>query len=51
MHASLALDRANSKFEQRFRNIEALCRERGIEIGEAGLERLDALWEETKSAE
>ncbi|MDP9176799.1 MAG: nucleoside triphosphate pyrophosphohydrolase [Gemmatimonadota bacterium] len=51
VHASLALDRANSKFEQRFRNIEAMCRERGIEIGEAGLEQLDALWEETKSAE
>lgn len=51
VHASLALDRANSKFEQRFRNIEAMCRDRGIEIGEAGLEQLDALWEETKSAE
>jgi MazG family protein len=51
VHASLALDRANSKFEQRFRNIEAMCRERGIEIGEAGLDQLDALWEETKSAE
>jgi len=51
VHASLALDRANSKFEQRFRNIETICRERGIEIGSAGLEQLDALWEETKSAE
>lgn len=51
VHASLALDRANSKFEQRFRNIEAICRERGIEIGQADLEQLDALWEETKSAE
>lgn len=51
VHASLALDRANSKFEQRFRNIEAMCRERGIEIGEAGVDQLDALWEETKGAE
>jgi uncharacterized protein YabN with tetrapyrrole methylase and pyrophosphatase domain len=51
VHASLALDRANSKFEQRFRSIEAMCRERGIEIGEAGLDQLDALWEETKRAE
>jgi len=51
VHASLALDRANSKFEVRFRRVEAICRERGIPIGEAGLEQLDALWEETKSAE
>lgn len=51
VHASLALDRANSKFEQRFRRIETMCRERGIPIADAGLEQLDALWEETKNAE
>jgi MazG family protein len=51
VHASLALDRANSKFEERFRRIEQMCRERGISIAEAGLDQLDALWEETKSTE
>lgn len=51
VHASLALDRANSKFEQRFRRIERICRERGISIADAGLEQLDALWDETKLAE
>lgn len=51
VHASLALDRANSKFEERFCRIEAMCRERGISMGDAGLEQLDALWDEAKLAE
>lgn len=51
VHASLALDRANSKFESRFRRIEELCRERGIVLSDAGLEKLDALWEEAKLEE
>jgi uncharacterized protein YabN with tetrapyrrole methylase and pyrophosphatase domain len=48
VHASLALDRANSKFEARFSRIEAMCRERGIPLAEAGLGKLDALWDEAK---
>jgi MazG family protein len=51
VHASLALDRANSKFEERFRRIEQICRERGISVADAGLDQLDALWEEAKLAE
>jgi MazG family protein len=51
VHASLALDRANSKFEERFRRIEEMCRERGISVGDAGLEQLDALWDAAKLAE
>ncbi len=51
VHASLALDRANTKFEERFRRIEEMCRQRGISVGEAGLEQLDALWDEAKLAE
>jgi MazG family protein len=51
VHASLALDRANSKFEERFRRIEHMCRERGIPLSGAGLEQLDALWDEAKLAE
>jgi MazG family protein len=51
VHASLALDRANSKFAERFRRIEGMCRERGIPLSDAGLEQLDALWDEAKLAE
>lgn len=51
VHASIALDKANAKFEQRFRRIEELARERGIDPATAGLERLDALWDEAKAEE
>ena len=51
VHASLALDRANAKFEARFKRIEEMCRERGIPLSDAGLEVLDALWDEAKLAE
>jgi len=43
-----ALDRANRKFRQRFEAIEALAAARGIDIHSAGLETLDALWDEVK---
>ena len=49
VHASLALDRANRKFADRFTAIESLAAERGLVMGEASLEELDALWEEVKS--
>ena len=49
VHASLALDRANDKFVRRFAAIEALAGERGIDVGTAGLEVLDALWDEVKA--
>jgi MazG family protein len=51
VHASIALDKANLKFERRFQRIEQLARERGIDVGHAGLERLDALWDEAKLEE
>jgi len=51
VHASLALDKANAKFEARFKKIEELCRERGIDLNEAGLETLDSLWDEAKLAD
>jgi MazG family protein len=50
VHSSLALDKANLKFESRFRDVEALARERGIEVRTAGLEVLDSLWDEVKAA-
>jgi ATP diphosphatase len=48
VHPSLALDRANVKFGRRFQGIEALAKQRGIDVTQAGLEVLDALWNEVK---
>ena len=51
VHASLALDRANSKFEARFKKIEEMCKEREISMHDAGLAVLDSLWDEAKLSE
>lgn len=51
VHSSNALDRANAKFERRFQRMEALARERDLEMNAAGLDALDALWEEAKREE
>jgi ATP diphosphatase len=51
VHASIALDKANEKFEQRFRRMEQLAASRNIDVASAGLERLDDLWEEAKREE
>jgi len=51
VHASLALDKANTKFARRFAEVERLATERGVAAGDAGLEALDALWDEVKRAE
>ena len=48
-HAMRALQRANLKFERRFRTLEALARERGVGLGTASLEELDTLWDEVKA--
>jgi MazG family protein len=48
VHASLALDRANAKFEQRFGEAEKLAAERGIRLADASPAELDELWEEVK---
>ena len=49
VHPSLALDKANVKFGRRFQAIEALAKQRGIDVPTAGLEVLDGLWNEVKS--
>lgn len=46
-----ALDAANRKFRDRFDTVERLAAERGIDVGTAGLEVLDGLWDEAKAAE
>jgi nucleoside triphosphate diphosphatase len=51
VHPALALDRATDKFARRFEAVEALARERGIVVGDAGIAALDALWNEVKLAE
>ena len=51
VHASLALDRANSKFTRRFSEVERIAAERGLVVGEASLEELDRIWDEVKTGE
>lgn len=48
VHPSLALDKANAKFQSRFEAVEKLASERGIDVRTAGLEKLDSLWDEVK---
>lgn len=50
VHASLALDRANAKFQHRFEAVERLARDRGIAMGSASLAELDTLWDEVKAS-
>ena len=47
-HPTTALAHANRKFEERFTKLERLAGERGIDMASAGLEALDALWDEVK---
>jgi len=44
-----ALERANDKFQRRFEAVEQLAGQRGVEIGRAGLDELDKLWDEVKA--
>ncbi len=48
VHASLALDRANRKFADRFTQVEKLAGERGLAMDGMSLAELDALWDEVK---
>lgn len=51
VHAPTALARANRKFARRFAALESLASDRGIALADAGLEKLDQLWEEAKRSE
>ena len=51
VHPDTALRRANRKFETRFRRLEAMAAERGIDLEGSSLEALDALWDEVKAGE
>lgn len=50
-HPTTALAAANRKFHRRFERLEALARERGIALADAGLDVLDGLWDELKEEE
>src|SRR5207249_4935407 len=43
-----ALERANTRFKERFGAVERLAGERGVDVATAGLIVLDGLWEEAK---
>jgi len=51
VHPAAALEGATSKFVTRFRAIETLAAERGIDVETAGLDVLDGMWDEVKLAE
>ncbi|HXT15797.1 MAG TPA: nucleoside triphosphate pyrophosphohydrolase [Gemmatimonadaceae bacterium] len=51
VHPALALDKANVKFARRFGAVEKMAAERGLKVGEASLQQLDALWDEVKTTE
>ena len=48
VHPGPALDRASSRFAERFRMVERLAADRGVEMHRATLDQLDALWDEAK---
>ncbi len=49
--ASLALRAANQKFSRRFREVERRLASEGRTPAEAGLERMDAIWDQLKAEE
>jgi MazG family protein len=51
VHPAIALDKANVKFARRFGAVEKMAVERGLKVGDASLEQLDALWDEVKAGE
>jgi nucleoside triphosphate diphosphatase len=51
VHAMTALRKGNEKFARRFRALEALARERAIDLDAASLEEMDVLWDEIKRRE
>ncbi|HVX38137.1 MAG TPA: nucleoside triphosphate pyrophosphohydrolase [Gemmatimonadaceae bacterium] len=51
VHPALALDKANVKFARRFSAVEQRAAARGLKVGDATLEQLDAIWDEVKEGE
>lgn len=51
VHPSTALARATRKFEARFAELARRARERSVDLEEASLEEMEALWREVKAGE
>jgi len=49
--AETALQKANVKFERRFRQVEQIIAAQGMEIRQATLEQMEAAWQQVKSKE
>lgn len=47
--AETALRKANNKFEHRFRNVEDVFKKQHIELSDASLEHMEAVWQEIKN--
>jgi uncharacterized protein YabN with tetrapyrrole methylase and pyrophosphatase domain len=48
LDAEQTLDRATTKFSNRFQEMERLAKERGLELASLSLEEMDRLWEDVK---
>ena len=46
-----ALDHANRKFRRRFESVEQVAQTRGLDLHDAGLDQLDAIWDQVKDLE
>lgn len=51
VNPELALVQANDKFRRRFGRVEQKLKDRGVPWGQATLDEMDALWDETKAEE
>ncbi len=51
VHGMRALHVANAKFERRFRELERIARERGLDLAAMSLGEMDLLWDEVKRTE
>lgn len=51
VHAEDALRQSNGRFRNRYRTMERLARERGLEFSAMALEDKEALWQEAKAVE
>ena len=51
VHPAIALDKSNVKFARRFTAVERTAAARGLKVGDATLEQLDAIWDEVKAGE
>ncbi len=49
--AESTLQKANNKFERRFRQVEQIIAAQGLQMNDASLEQMEAAWQAVKSAE